>query len=77
MANTTSSSSGIGFFGLLYIVFITLKLLDVIDWSWWWILAPVWIPLAIVFLIIAAIGGAALIGAAADTRKKRARRIKP
>jgi fatty acid desaturase len=40
----SSSSNGIGFAGLLAIVFITLKLLDKIDWSWWWVLAPIWIP---------------------------------
>ena len=37
------SSGGIGFIGLLTIVFITLKLCKVIDWSWVWVLAPVWI----------------------------------
>lgn len=43
--NKTSSSSaggGIGFFGLLTIVFITLKLLGYIDWDWVWVLAPMW-----------------------------------
>jgi hypothetical protein len=41
MANTSSSSSGgIGFFGLLTIVFIVLKLTSVIEWSWFWVLAP-------------------------------------
>ena len=44
MSKSTSSSSGIGFFGLLTIVFVTLKLTDYIDWSWWWVLAPMWIP---------------------------------
>lgn len=39
---SSSSSSGIGFFGLLTIVFITLKLCNVITWSWWWVLAPLW-----------------------------------
>lgn len=48
---TSSSSSGIGFTGLLTIVFITLKLCHVIDWSWWWVLAPTWIG-ASLFLII-------------------------
>lgn len=38
-----SASGGIGFWGLLTIVFITLKLTNLIDWSWWWVLAPVWI----------------------------------
>lgn len=59
---STSSSSGIGFFGLLTIVFITLKLTGYIDWSWLWVLCPLWIGfafvitmvgLAIVFAIIA------------------------
>lgn len=43
MSNSNSSSSGgIGFFGLLGIVFITLKLLGIITWSWWWVTAPLW-----------------------------------
>jgi len=40
---TVQTSSGIGFTGLLAIVFITLKLTHVIDWSWWWVLSPLWI----------------------------------
>lgn len=40
------SSGGIGFSGLLTIVFITLKLTGVIDWSWWWVLSPIWIGIA-------------------------------
>lgn len=40
------------FFGLLTIVFIVLKLCNVIDWSWWWVLAPTWIPIAIVVIIV-------------------------
>lgn len=50
------SSSGIGFIGLLTIVFITLKLCSVITWSWWWVLSPVWIPFA-VFCILSLIFG--------------------
>jgi len=54
MSNTTSSSSsgGIGFFGALTIVFIILKLTDVIGWSWWWVLSPLWIPWLVFFLIL-------------------------
>ena len=59
--SSSSSSSGIGFFGLLTIVFITLKLLNVIDWSWWWVLAPLWIPTSIVLIILFIIGIAFLI----------------
>jgi len=50
--NTTSSSGGIGFCGLLAILFIALKLTDNIDWSWLWVLSPIWIPFALAFLII-------------------------
>ena len=52
----SKSSSGIGFTGLLTIVFVTLKLLGKIDWSWWWVLSPIWISviLAIVIVVIAA-----------------------
>jgi len=46
--NTQTQSGGIGFFGLLAIVFITLKLTGYIAWSWWWVLAPLWAPVAIV-----------------------------
>ena len=43
-------SSGIGFCGLLTIVFIVLKLLKVINWSWLWVLAPIWIPIIIIIM---------------------------
>jgi len=55
MNNSSSSSSGgIGFVGLLTILFIALKLTNYIDWSWWWVLSPLWISAAIgaVFLLV-------------------------
>jgi hypothetical protein len=58
MANTnvsTSSSSGIGFTGLLTILFIALKLTHVISWTWVWVLSPIWIGLAFsLFLLLIA-----------------------
>ncbi len=52
MSDTSASAGGgIGFTGSLTIVFIVLKLLDKIDWSWGWILSPIWISL-IIFVII-------------------------
>lgn len=53
--STASSSGGIGFCGLLAIVFITLKLTNYIQWSWFWVLSPLWIPVALVvaFLVVA------------------------
>lgn len=49
-----SYSGGIGFTGLLTIVFVILKLLEKIDWSWWWVLSPLWISflLVMVFFVI-------------------------
>ena len=48
-----SSGGGIGFVGLLTIVFIVLKLLGVISWSWVWVLSPMWIsPIIVVILLV-------------------------
>lgn len=53
MSNKSSGSSGgIGFSGILTILFIGLKLGGVIGWSWWWVLSPVWIPALIVVILI-------------------------
>jgi hypothetical protein len=53
-----------GWFTLvLTLVFIVLKLTDQIDWSWWWVLSPLWLPLALVLSIaIIAIVFMALFG---------------
>ncbi len=50
----------IGFFGLLTILFVGLKLAGFIDWSWVWVLAPFWISilLAVFVLLLLAISGA-------------------
>ena len=45
------NSGGIGFCGLLTIVFIVLKLTNYIAWSWWWVFAPLWIPAIFTFLL--------------------------
>lgn len=57
MSNNSSSSSsgGIGVFGLLGIVFVALKLTDVIDWSWWWVTLPFWGGAVLVVAIIAVV----------------------
>ncbi len=56
----TTQSGGIGFCGLLTIVFITLKLTGFIDWSWWWVTAPVWIPAGIVLAVVALVSVVAI-----------------
>lgn len=52
-SNSSSSSGGIGFVGLLTILFIALKLTNYIDWSWWWVLSPIWITTGVFFFIVA------------------------
>lgn len=70
--NNQNASGGIGFNSVLFVVFLVLKLLHKIDWSWIWVTAPLWIPIAILFafsiiwvfaiVLLAATGG--------DFRKK-------
>lgn len=67
---TTYSGGGIGFGGLLAIVFITLKLCGVISWSWLWVLSPLWIPLALALVFVGfCLGMAGLVALVAATRK--------
>jgi hypothetical protein len=56
MESNRASSSGIGFTGLLTIVFIVLKLVGVISWSWVWVLSPLWISFALAFVIMGIAG---------------------
>jgi Flp pilus assembly protein TadB len=50
--NKTVNNNSIGFFGLLTLIFITLKLTGYIDWSWWLVLMPLFIPVIIIFTIL-------------------------
>lgn len=70
MSNTTqpAASGGIGFLGLLTIVFITLKLTGVISWSWWWVTAPLWIPVGVVAVVVILV---AVIGVLVNRRVQR------
>ena len=51
MNSKNASGGGIGICGVTFIVFLILKLCNVIDWSWWWVTAPLWIPFAIFIAI--------------------------
>lgn len=46
------SGDGIGLCGAVFIVFLTLKLCNAIDWSWWWVTAPLWMPFALVLVVV-------------------------
>jgi hypothetical protein len=72
-SNSNSTSGGIGFVGLLTIVFITLKLLGKISWPWVWVLSPLWIS-ALLFvgfmaLILGGVGLVWFLDAALDRRQ--------
>ena len=66
--NVKVNNTGIGFFGLLTLIFITLKLTGYIDWSWWLVLMPLFIPVIIIFAILAIMFS---LGARARTRKSK------
>ena len=56
-----NTSSGMGIGMILFIVFLVLKLTGTINWSWWWVTSPLWIPLALGGIIIGVIGVIAII----------------
>lgn len=45
--NGNLRSSGIGLFGAVFVVFLVLKLIGIIGWSWWWVTSPLWIGFAL------------------------------
>lgn len=47
MEKNNNASGGIGFAGLLTICFIVLKLIGIINWSWVWVISPIWISIII------------------------------
>ena len=55
MANK-NTSGGLGLGSVLFIMFLVLKLTGTIDWSWWWVTSPLWIPLVVFILILGIIG---------------------
>ena len=51
MSNKSNSSNGLGLGTILFLIFMVLKLTNYIDWSWWWVTAPLWIPIVIIGII--------------------------
>jgi uncharacterized protein (DUF983 family) len=51
MASKSNSGTGLSLSAVLFIVFLVLKLTGNIDWSWWWVTSPLWIPFALVLSI--------------------------
>lgn len=67
-ATARASSSGLGFSGLLTTVLIVLKLLNLITISWWWVWAPIWVPIAAVAVICLVVFFVALIAAVLESK---------
>ena len=51
-----NTSNGIGVGTTLFVVFLILKLTNTIDWSWWWVTSPLWIPVALGIVILGVVG---------------------
>lgn len=75
---TVVRSGGIGFAGALTLLFIGLKLTGFITWPWLWVLAPLWVGLAVALVVIAVVGLLGLlalgIGASIDASQRRKRK---
>lgn len=56
MKDKRTTGGGIGFFGALAILFIGLKLGHVIDWPWWVVLLPIWVPYGILAICLLILG---------------------
>jgi len=56
MADNNNTSGGLGLGAVLFIVFLILKLTGNIDWSWWWVTSPLWIPLTLGVIILGIVG---------------------
>jgi membrane protein YdbS with pleckstrin-like domain len=59
---------------MLLVAFVVLKLCGVIDWSWWWVLSPLWIPLGFVILVLLVLGIAKLALKIMDKKAERRRK---
>lgn len=71
MSNNSSSSGGIGIVGALLILFVALKLCEVIDWSWWWVMSPLWGIAGVLLVGLAAVVAWAIAATLYEDHKKR------
>lgn len=60
------TGGGLSGTSLLLILFVGLKLLRAIDWSWWWVLSPAWISAALVIFIVGVVAGCAVLQTRGD-----------
>lgn len=71
----SKTTSGISLTGVLFLIFLVLKLTGLIDWSWWWVTSPLWIPIVLLFgvlvIVVIAVAVALLLGFSKDDIKDR------
>lgn len=60
---TVVINKGIGPLSLLGIAFVVMKIMGYITWSWWWVLAPFWIPICLALVLLVLIIGLILLAA--------------
>jgi len=63
------NGNGLGLLSTLTVVFVVLKLTDNIDWSWWWVLSPLWLPVALILTIATIFAGFTFLAAWEDGKK--------
>ena len=51
MSSNDNRNGGLGLGGVLFVVFLVLKLTGHISWSWWWVTSPLWIPVGIALIL--------------------------
>jgi phosphoglycerol transferase MdoB-like AlkP superfamily enzyme len=54
--NSNGKAGGIGLPMILFLIFLVLKLCKVIDWSWWWVTAPLWGLFALLTIVLMIVG---------------------
>lgn len=52
MSDNNSTRNGLGLGTILFLIFLILKLTNLITWSWWWVFSPIWIPIVILGFIV-------------------------
>jgi phosphoglycerol transferase MdoB-like AlkP superfamily enzyme len=74
-----NSNSGLSLPGVLFIIFLILKLTGNIDWSWWWVTSPLWMPILVfiglVFVFIGIVLVALAFGASMEDIKLKSKEI--
>lgn len=73
---TVNNYGGTGVVGLLGVAFVILKLTGIIDWSWWWVLAPFWLVFAVIMALIVYVVGFALFKDWQEARAKEKQKEK-